>query len=248
MNQGTIRRVLIVDSQPIYALGLSILLDKEEGLTTCGIADTPQGAREAIKQQSPDALIIDINLSQGDGIELLRDICAHHPAMPVLVLSTHDENIYAGRMLAAGADGYLNKNSSNSRVIGALRRVLDGGVSVSEQVANQMIEKLANGSSYTSSDPIDQLSTRELQVLRLIGKGLSTRETAAVLNLSTKTIESHRQRIKRKINTSTSAQFVRFAVSWLAASQGEPHSAAAVTHTGPRIEQRGVFGGWRAAS
>jgi DNA-binding NarL/FixJ family response regulator len=219
MNHGPIRRVLIVDDQPIYALGLSMLLGNEEGFTVCGVADSTQGTREAIKQQNPDAVIIDINLSHGDGIELLRDICAHHPALPVLVLSTHDENIYAGRMLSAGADGYVSKHAPNSRVLGALRRILDGGVSVSEQVANRMIEKLANGASHASSDPIDQLSTRELQVLRLIGKGLSTRETAAVLNLSTKTIESHRQRIKRKINTSTSAQFVRFAVSWLAASQ-----------------------------
>ena len=247
------RRVLIVDDQPIYALGLRVLLGREEGMEVCGVVDSAPGARAAIKQQSPDAVIIDISLSQGDGIELLRDICAHHPALPVLVLSAHDENIYAARMLAAGADGYVSKHAPDSRVLAALRRILDGGVAVSEQVGNQMIEKLANGASCTSADPIDQLSTRELQVLRLIGKGLSTRETAAMLNLSTKTIESHRQRIKRKVNAATSAQFVRFAVTWLAASEGERHPAAPAPQEESGIErgpaqERGRFGDYRAAA
>ena len=214
------RRVLIVDDQPIFALGLRVLLGREEGMEVCGVVDSAPGARAAIKQQNPDAVIIDISLSQGDGIELLRDICAHHPALPVLVLSAHDESIYAARMLAAGADGYVSKHALDSRVLAALRRVLDGGVAVSEQVGNQMIEKLANGASHTSADPIDQLSTRELQVLRLIGKGLSTRETAAMLNLSPKTIESHRQRIKRKLNLSTGTQLVQYAVNWFTGREG----------------------------
>jgi DNA-binding NarL/FixJ family response regulator len=245
------RRVLIIDDQPIFALGLRVLLGKE-GMGICGVVDSAAGARAAIKQQSPDAIIIDISLSQGDGIELLRDICAHHPALPVLVLTAHDENIYAARMVAAGADGYVSKHAPDSRVLAALHRILDGGVAVSEQIGNQMIEKLANGASYTSSDPIDQLSTRELQVLRLIGKGLSTRETAAMLNLSTKTIESHRQRIKRKIHAATSAQFVRFAVTWLAASEGERHPEAPDSQEesierGP-AKVRGKFGDYRAAA
>jgi DNA-binding NarL/FixJ family response regulator len=256
MNHGrrqvpVARRVLIVDDQPIYALGLRVLLDRE-GMGVCGVVDSAPGARAAVKQQNPDAVVIDISLSQGDGIELLRDICAHHPALPVLVLSAHDENIYAARMLAAGADGYVSKHAPDSRVLAALRRILDGGVAVSEQVGNQMIEKLANGASGTSADPIEQLSTRELQVLRLIGKGLSTRETATVLNLSTKTIESHRQRIKRKVNAATSAQFVRFAVTWLAASEGERHFTAAAPEEesiepGP-AQERGRFGDYRAAA
>jgi DNA-binding NarL/FixJ family response regulator len=246
------RRVLIVDDQPIYALGLRALLDKEEGLEVCGVADSAPGARAAIKQQNPDAVIIDICLSHGDGIELVRDICAHHPALPILVLSAHDENIYAARMLAAGADGYVSKHAPDSRLLAALGRILDGGVAVSEQVGNQMIEKLANGASMTSADPVDQLSTRELQVLRLIGKGLSTRETAAMLNLSTKTIESHRQRIKRKVNAATSAQFVRFAVTWLAASEGGRHAVAAAPQEesierGP-AHGRGRFADYRAAA
>lgn len=246
------RRVLIVDDQSIYALGLRVLLGKEAGINVCGVVDSAPGARAAIKQQGPDAVIIDISLSQGDGIELLRDICAHHPSLPVLVLSAHDENIYAARMLAAGAAGYVSKYAPDSRVLAALRRILDGDLAVPKQVGNQMIEKLADGASYTSADPIDQLSTRELQVLRLIGKGLSTRETAGVLNLSTKTIESHRQRIKRKINAATSAQFVRFAVTWLAASEGRGRPAAPASQEetierGP-AQERGVFGGHRAAA
>jgi DNA-binding NarL/FixJ family response regulator len=247
------RRVLIIDDQPIYALGLRVLLGNEEGIEVCGVADSAHSARAAIKQHNPHAVIIDISLSSGDGIGLLRDICAHHPALPLLVLSAHDENIYAGRMLAAGADGYVSKHAPDSRVRSALRRILTGGVAVSEQVANQMIEKLANGASHTSADPIDQLSTRELQVLRLIGKGLSTRETAAMLNLSPKTIESHRQRIKRKINTSTSAQFVRFAVTWLAASEGEQRAFVPACREASGLErgqmlERGGFGEYRDAA
>jgi len=245
--------VLIIDDQPIYALGLSALLGKEQGIEVCGVADSAHSARTAIKQHNPDAVIIDISLCSGDGIELLRDICAHHPALPLLVLSAYDENIYAGRMLSAGADGYVSKHAPESRVGSALRRILDGGVAVSEQVANRMIERLADGASHTSADPVDRLSTRELQVLRLIGKGLSTRETATMLNLSSKTIESHRQRIKRKINTTTSAQFVRFAVTWLAASEGEQRAAvpalreAAAGERG-RAQEHGEFGPYRAAA
>jgi DNA-binding NarL/FixJ family response regulator len=241
--------VLIVDDQPVYALGLRALL-RNQGVEVCGVADSAPAARAAVKQQTPDVVIIDISLRRGDGIELLRDICAHHPELPVLVLTAHDESIYAARMLAAGADGYVSKHAPDSWVLAALRRILDGGVAVSERVGDQMVEKLANGPSYASTDPIEQLSTRELQVLRLIGKGLSTREAAATLNLSAKTIESHRQRIKRKINAANSAQFVRFAVTWLA-SEGERYIAAPVAAENA-IErsqsQCAIFADYRAAS
>jgi DNA-binding NarL/FixJ family response regulator len=146
----------------------------------------------------------------------VRDTRAHHPALPLLVLSMHDEAIYAERMLSAGANGYIMKQAASDQFLIALRRVLDRGIYVSEAVGNSMIRKFAAGGSYISTNPIDRLSNRELQILHMIGRGLSTREAAGALNLSVKTVESHRQRIKRKLNLTTGAQLVQYAVNWFA--------------------------------
>ena len=196
------RRVLIVDDHPIVRQGLRRVMENEEDLVVCGEAETARDARAAIKEQNPDVIIADISLKQGDGIELVRDVRAHHPQLPILVLSMHDEAIYAERMLSAGANGYIMKQAASEQFLVALRRVLDGGIYVSEAVGNNMIQKFAAGGSYISANPIDRLSNRELQILHMIGKGMSTRETAHSLNLSIKTVESHRQRIKRKLNLS----------------------------------------------
>jgi DNA-binding NarL/FixJ family response regulator len=139
---------------------------------------------------------------------------AHYPHLPILVLSMHDETIYAERMLSAGANGYIMKQAASDQFLISLRRVLDGNIYVSEAVGNNMIQKFATGGSYTSANPIDRLSNRELQILHMIGKGMSTRETAHALNLSVKTVESHRQRIKRKLNLTTGTQLVQYAVNW----------------------------------
>jgi DNA-binding NarL/FixJ family response regulator len=210
------RRALIVDDHPIVRQGLRRLMESEDDLTVCGEAESARDARKAIKELNPDAIIVDITLKQGDGIELVRDVRAHHPQLPILVLSMHDEAIYAERMLSAGANGYIMKQAASEQFLAALRRVLDGGIYVSEAVGNNMIQKFAAGGSYISANPIDRLSNRELQILHLIGKGMSTRETANTLNLSIKTVESHRQRIKRKLNLSTGAQLVQYAVNWFA--------------------------------
>jgi DNA-binding NarL/FixJ family response regulator len=210
------RRALIVDDHPIVRQGLRRLMESEDDLTVCGEAETARDARKAIKDLNPDAVIVDITLKQGDGIELVRDVRAHHPQLPILVLSMHDEAIYAERMLSAGANGYIMKQAASEQFLAALRRVLDGGIYVSEAVGNNMIQKFASGGTYISANPIDRLSNRELQILHLIGKGMSTRETANALNLSIKTVESHRQRNKRKLNLSTGAQLVQYAVNWFA--------------------------------
>jgi len=188
-------------------------MEAEEDLSVCGEAETARAARSAIKDLRPDGVIIDITLKQGDGVELVRDVRAHHPELPILVLSMHDEAIYAERMLSAGANGYLMKNAASEQFLEALRRVLDGRIYLSESVSNNMIQKLASGATYVSN-PIDRLSNRELQILHMIGKGMSTKETAHSLNLSIKTVESHRQRIKRKLNLNTGTQLVQYAVNW----------------------------------
>ena len=210
------RRILIVDDHPIVRQGLRRLMENEDDLTVCGEAETARDARIAIKDLNPDAVIVDISLKQGDGIELVRDVRAHHATLPLLVLSMHDEAIYAERMLSAGASGYIMKQAASEQFLISLRRVMDGGIYVSEAVGSNMIQKFASGGSYVSANPIDRLSNRELQILHMIGKGMSTRETAKSLNLSIKTIESHRQRIKRKLNLHTGAQLVQYAVNWFA--------------------------------
>jgi DNA-binding NarL/FixJ family response regulator len=219
-SKKKVRRVLIVDDHPIVRQGLRRLIDQEEDLSVCGEAETVRDARTAIKDLNPDAIIVDISLKQGDGIELVRDARAHYPTLPILVLSMHDETIYAERMLSAGANGYIMKQAASEQFLVAVRRVLEGGIYVSEAVGNSMIQKFASGGSYISSNPIDRLSNRELQILHLIGKGSSTRETAEALNLSIKTVESHRQRIKRKLNLTTGAQLVQYAVNWFSGREG----------------------------
>jgi DNA-binding NarL/FixJ family response regulator len=215
-----VRRVLIVDDHPIVRQGLRRVMENEEDLTVCGEAETARDARTAIKELNPDVIIADISLKQGDGIELVRDVRAHHPQLPILVLSMHDETIYAERMLSAGANGYIMKQAASEQFLVSLRRVLDGGIYVSEAVGNNMIQKFAAGGAYISANPIDRLSNRELQILHMIGKGMSTRETAHSLNLSIKTVESHRQRIKRKLNLTTGTQLVQYAVNWFTGREG----------------------------
>ena len=216
MLKKNARRILIVDDHPIVRQGLRRLMENEEGLSVCGEVETARDARIAIKELNPDAVIVDISLKQGDGIELVRDVRAHYATLPMLVLSMHDEAIYAERMLSAGANGYIMKQAASEQFLASLRRVLDGGIYVSEAVGSNMIQKFASGGSYTSANPIDRLSNRELQILHMIGKGMSTRETANSLNLSIKTVESHRQRIKRKLNLNTGARLVQYAVNWFA--------------------------------
>ena len=208
------RRVLIVDDHPIVRQGLRRVMENEDDLVVCGEAESARDARTAIKELHPDVVIADISLKQGDGIELVRDVRAHYPTLPILVLSMHDETIYAERMLSAGANGYIMKQAASDQFLASVRRVLDGGIYVSEAVGNNMIQKFAAGGAYISANPIDRLSNRELQILHMIGKGMSTRETAQSLNLSIKTVESHRQRIKRKLNLTTGTQLVQYAVNW----------------------------------
>ena len=213
---GHARRVLIVDEHPIVRLGLRRVIEREQDLTVCGEAENAGDTRTAIAELNPDLLICEISLRQSDGIELVRHVRAHHPQLPILVLSILDEAVYAERMLSVGANGYITKEAPSEQFLVSLRRVLDGGIYVSEAVSHNMIRKFAAGESYLAADPIERLSNRELQVLLMIGKGMSTRESAHALHLSVKTVESHRQRIKRKLNLRTGLQLVHYAL------QGNP--------------------------
>jgi len=206
--------VFIVDDHPIVRQGLGQLINHEPDLNVCGEAAGVKEARIAVRQANPDVVIVDLSLRDSDGMELIKDIRSKYRNMPVLVLSMHDESIYAERLLSAGANGYIMKQAAADQLLIALRRVLSGGIYVSENVGASMIERLAVSGPKQQANPIDRLSNRELQVLNLIGRGKTTREIADDLNLSVKTVESHRQRIKKKINLSTSPQLLQFAVNW----------------------------------
>src|SRR5450631_1637592 len=163
------RRVLIIDNHPIVREGLRRVIDGEQDLFVCAEADTARDARVAIRERNPDVMIADIGLNQGDGIELVRDVRAHYPGLPILVLSSHDETIYAERLLSVGANGYIMKHATGEEILVSLRRVLDGAIYVSHDVGCNMIKKRSSArGTYESADPIDRLSNRELQILHLI--------------------------------------------------------------------------------
>ena len=198
------RRVLIVDDHPIVRQGLRRVIDLETDLSVCGEAQGEREARAAIRDLEPDVVIVDISLGQGDGLELVRNVHAQHPSLPILVLSMHDELIYAERLLGAGARGYIMKQAASEQLLVALRQVLSGEVYLSEAVASILGQaRPGSGVAVVGTDPIGRLSNRELQVLNLIGRGQSSREAAEALGLSVKTVETHRQSLKRKLNLAT---------------------------------------------
>ena len=210
------RRVLIVDDHPIVRQGLRRIVEDQDDLVVCGEAQTRDDVRAALAEQHPDVLICDISSKTGGGIDLVRYARAHHPQLRILVLSALDETLYAERMLALGANGYITKESSTDEFLASMRCVLDGQIYVSETIRRNVLRRYAGRRSPKPDDPIDRLSNRELQILHMIGRGMSTRETAQALHLSVKTVESHRQSIKRKLNLGTATQLMRYAVLDLA--------------------------------
>jgi len=211
---GPPRNVFIVDDHPIVRQGLRQLIDAEDDLVVCGDAATVEETRQVLSSEQPDVVIVDLSLADSDGLELIKKIRKETWHLPILVLSMHDEKIYAERLLSAGANGYIMKQAAADQLLTALRRVLAGGVYVSERLGASMIKCFPADLGAQNATPVERLSNRELQVLNLIGRGKMTREVADSLNLSVKTIESHRQRIKKKLNLETSAQLVQFAVNW----------------------------------
>lgn len=203
------RRVLIVDDHPIVRQGMKLMIDAEPDLTVCGEAQNEQEARAQVRALLPDAAIVDLSLEQGDGFNVVRDIRAHFPQTRVLVLSMHDETIYAERLLAEGAAGYIMKQAATDQLVNALRVVLRGETYLSGPMQHRLTQR-----SERSEEPRSRLSARELQVINLIGQGVGSRDIANNLSLSVKTIESHRAAIKRKLGLSTNAQLVQYAIQW----------------------------------
>jgi DNA-binding NarL/FixJ family response regulator len=216
------RKVLIVDDHPIVREGLRRLIDPEPDLAVCGEAESEREARRAIAECMPDVMIVDISLGQGDGFELVRDVHAHYPKLPMLVLSMHDEVIYAERMLAAGARGYAMKQTAPDQLLVALRQVLAGAIYLGAALTASLNTAAGARSASVGQDPIRRLSNRELQVLSLIGRGQSSRIAAQALGLSVKTVETHRQSLKRKLNLATNGQLLQFAINWFTQRSRSP--------------------------
>jgi DNA-binding NarL/FixJ family response regulator len=212
---GDTRKVLIVDDHPIVRDGLVTLINHESDLTVCGEAEEPQEALEAISQLKPDVVIVDITLKGSNGIELTKSIKARSPGLPVIVLSIHDESVYAERALRAGAQGYLMKEVVSERIITAIRTVLSGEIYVSNAMSKRILRQLAGGKVDTISTPMDSLSDREIEVFRLIGQGYKVSKVAQRMHLSVKTVETYRARIKEKLSLADADELLRHAIQWV---------------------------------
>ena len=208
-------RILVVDDHPIVREGLIKLLDLEGDLKVVGEAETAAEARKAAEQLKPDLVVLDITLREGNGLDLLKDLRLRCPKAAVLVLSMHDETVYAERVLKAGARGYLMKDQARGNVVAAIRKVLSGEVYLSPRMSQQVLSKVAAGAAPAGGTPVDALSDRELEVFRLLGEGHTTRQVAQELHRSIRTIDAHRENIKRKLNLSSAAELIKRAVLWV---------------------------------
>ena len=207
-------RVLLVDDHPIVRQGLALLIDREADLSVCGEADNSHSAFHAITTLRPDIVVLDISLSGPDGLDILKEVRTKTANLPVLILSMHDESIYAERAMRAGANGYIMKQEATEKVLVAIRRILQGEVYLSDRLTNSMLRQYVLGGPPAKSSPLVNLSDRELEVFRLIGEGHGTRQIADELHVSVKTIESYQAHIKEKLSLKNSRELVQHAFEW----------------------------------
>ena len=207
-------RVFVVDDHPIVRQGLSLLINRETDLAVCGEAEDAQTAIQSVAAIRPDIVIVDISLNGPDGLDLLKDIRIRYPEIPVLILSMHDESIYAERALRAGAQGYIMKQEATEKVLVALRRILSHEIYVSERIANRMPQRYIGSPTVGKPSSIADLTDRELEVFRLIGEGHSTRQIAEDLHISVKTVESYQAHIKEKLALRSARELVQHAIQW----------------------------------
>ena len=213
-HPGVKKRILVVDDHPIVRQGLALMVNREADLVVCGEAEDATGAMLVMASARPDILIVDISLNGPDGLDLLKNIRTTHPTLPVLILSMHDELIYAERALRAGANGYIMKQEATEKVLVAIRRILNGEIYVSDRVANKLLQHYITGTGTLRNSTISDLSDRELEVFRLIGEGHGTRQIAEELHLSIKTVESYQAHIKEKLSLRSSRELMQHAIQW----------------------------------
>lgn len=209
------KKILIVDDHPLMRKGLALMFDAEQDLEICAQAENAEQTLRLLEAIDPDLAIIDISLPGMSGLELIKHTLAIKPDLAVLVISRHDEVLYAERAIRAGARGYVMKLEAGEVIVKAVRRILDGGVYVSEAINDRLLVSMTTGRNNLSDSPLDILSDRELEVFELTGRGLGTRDIAVRLHLSVKTVESYRARIKGKLNLSTATELMQQAIQWV---------------------------------
>ncbi len=209
------KRILLVDDHAVVRFGIAQLINRQSDLVVCGEEEDASKALTAIETLKPDLVIADISLKDSSGLELMRNIKARHPRLPVLVVSAHDETMYAEIAFRAGALGYLMKQSALEQIPTAIRRVLEGNIYVSDAMAARMLQQQVRGQTDINESPVKSLSDRELEVFQLLGRWKKTKEIAAELHLSVKTVEYYREQIKRKLNLKGAAELTQYATSWV---------------------------------
>jgi DNA-binding NarL/FixJ family response regulator len=208
----THHRLLLVDDHPVVREGLGARLDAEPDLEIVGLAADAHQAMELIESQKPDLVITDLSLGGKPGLELVKDLEKQHPNLPVLVLSIHDESLWAERVLRAGAEGYIMKSQATQKVVDAVRHILSGGIWISDRMNAVLLSRVAKNRRPALGSPLESLTDRELEVYQMIGNGLPVREIAAKLHLSVKTVEVHREHIKEKLGVRSGMELIRHAV------------------------------------
>ena len=207
------KTVFIVDDHPLLRKGLALLINREPDLAVCGEAEEAQIAIKAIAANKPDIMIVDISLSGPDGLDLLKNIRTLHPDLPVLILSMHDESIYAERALRARANGYIMKQEATEKVLTAVRCILSGEIYLSERMSRKLLHQYISGAAPPATNSqLSALSDRELEVFRLIGEGRGTRQIADKLHISVKTVETYQAHIKSKLSLSSGRELVQYAI------------------------------------
>ncbi|MEM7676593.1 MAG: response regulator transcription factor [Myxococcota bacterium] len=214
-------QIFMVDDHPVFRLGLRRILESESDLSVCGEVDRLEGAVQAISDKSPSLVLIDITLRDGHGLELVRQLKADKPTLPTLVVSMHDEKLYAERAVRAGAQGYLSKHASAEKIIDSVRQAIAGELVLSPDIARNLLRRTLHRRP-TEASPLAGLSDRELEIFEMIGRGDSARTIAEKLNISVKTVETHRTNIRQKINLSSTNELVRFATTWVADGEYQP--------------------------
>lgn len=212
-------RILLVDDHAVVRFGIGQLINQQQDLVVCGEQEDASHALSAIGSLKPDLVIADISLKDSSGLELMRNIKAQYSGLPVLVVSAHDESIYAEIAFRAGALGYLMKQEALEKIIPAIRRVLSGNIYVSDALAAKMLQQQVRGQTNIQQSPVKDLSDREMEVFQLIGQWKKTKEIAHELHLSVKTIEYYREQIKRKLNLKNSSELTHYATSWVQREQ-----------------------------
>jgi DNA-binding NarL/FixJ family response regulator len=207
-------RIIVVDDHPLVRVGLVQLISEEPDLEVCGEAHSVLEALKLVEKLQPDLVVVDLSLSDGSGLDLIGQIKAQHKEVKMLVSSMHDESLFAERVLRAGAQGFVSKQEASDQVVHAIRRILSGKIYLSSQMADRMLSFLTHGEQDENTSPIERLSNRELQIFELIGRGLTTRQIAQQLHLSVKTIETHRESVKRKLMLKSNLELIRHAVQW----------------------------------